>query len=220
MPVKSAIEVIPNFLDCGFHRRAPNAALRERLCPAGEKLVVHISNLRPVKQIDAVVRIFARIRERVTARLAIVGEGPDWAKAEELVRALDLSPHVEMIGETQDIVGLLSVADLFLLPSLQESFGLSALEAMACGVPVVASRVGGLPEVVVDGETGYLHPSDAIDLMAESAVRLLSDAGLHARMAAQAAKVAVERFSADRIVPQYEELYRRTARRPACPPEL
>jgi N-acetyl-alpha-D-glucosaminyl L-malate synthase BshA len=210
MPVKSAIEVIPNFLDCSFHRRAPNPALRARLCPAGEKLVVHISNLRPVKQIDAVVKIFARIRERVTARLAIVGEGPDWAKAEEAVRELGLSPHVEMIGETQDVVGLLSEADVFLLPSLQESFGLSALEAMACGVPVVASRVGGLPEVVDDGETGYLHPPDAIDLMAGSAIKLLSDAGLHARMSAQAAKTAVERFSADRIVPQYEDLYRRT----------
>ena len=163
------------------------------------------------------VRIFARIREQVTARLAIVGEGPDWAKAEELVRELVLSPHVEMIGETQDIVGLLSAADLFLLPSLQESFGLSALEAMACGVPVVASRVGGLPEVVVDGETGYLHPSDAIDLMAESAYTLLSDAGLHARMAAQAAKIAVERFSADRIVPQYAELYQRTVSRDPSP---
>jgi N-acetyl-alpha-D-glucosaminyl L-malate synthase BshA len=171
---------------------------------------VHISNLRPVKQVDAVVKIFARIRERVTARLAIVGEGPDWAKAEEAVRQLGLSPHVEMIGETQDVVGLLSEADVFLLPSLQESFGLSALEAMACGVPVVASRVGGLPEVVDDGETGYLHPADAIDSMADSAIRLLSDAGLHERMSAQAATIAVARFSADRIVPRYEELYQRT----------
>jgi N-acetyl-alpha-D-glucosaminyl L-malate synthase BshA len=157
-----------------------------------------------------VVKIFARVREQVDARLAIVGEGPDWAKADELVKELGLSTHVEMIGETQDIIGLLSEADLFLLPSLQESFGLSALEAMSCGVPVVASRVGGLPEVVADGETGYLHPPDAIDLMADSAVRLLSDIDLHARMSAQAAKTAVERFSADRIVPQYEELYRRT----------
>ena len=130
--------------------------------------------------------------------------------AEELVRELGLSPHVELIGETQDVVGLLSEADVFLLPSLQESFGLSALEAMACGVPVVASRVGGLPEVVVDGETGYLHPPDAVDLMADSAVKLLSDAGLHARVSAQAARVAAERFSADRIVPLYEELYQRT----------
>jgi N-acetyl-alpha-D-glucosaminyl L-malate synthase BshA len=212
MPVRSTIEVIPNFLDCAFHRRAPDPALRARLCPAGEKLVVHISNLRPVKQLDAVVRVFASIREQVRARLAIVGEGPERGKAEELVQELGLAPDVEMIGETQDVIGLLSAADLFLLPSLQESFGLSALEAMACGVPVVASRVGGLPEVVLDGETGYLHPPDRIDLMAESAVRLLSDARLHERMSANAARLAVERFSADRIVPQYEALYERVVR--------
>jgi N-acetyl-alpha-D-glucosaminyl L-malate synthase BshA len=210
MPVRSAIEVIPNFLDCAFHRRAPNPTLRARLCPAGEKLVVHISNLRPVKQVDAVVQVFARVRERVASRLAIVGEGPELGKAEELIRKLGLSAHVEMIGETDDVIGLLSEADVFLLPSLQESFGLSALEAMACGVPVVASSVGGLPEVVDDGETGFLHPHDRFDLMAESVVRLLSDADLHARMSARGANIVVERFSADRIVPQYEELYRRT----------
>ena len=209
MRVRSAIEVIPNFLDCTFHRRAPDAALRARLCPAGEKLVVHISNLRPVKQVDAVIRVFARIRERVDARLAIVGEGPERGKAEELMRELGVSPHVEMVGESEDVIGLLSEADLFLLPSLQESFGLSALEAMACGVPVVASRVGGLPEVVVEGETGYLHPPDRVDLMAESGVRLLSDTDLHARMSANAARLAVERFSADEVVPHYEALYQR-----------
>jgi N-acetyl-alpha-D-glucosaminyl L-malate synthase BshA len=210
MPVKSAIEVIPNFLDCDFHRRAPNPALRARLCPAGEQLVVHISNLRPVKQVDAVVQVFARVRERVAARLAIVGEGPELGKAEALIRELGLTEHVEMIGETDDVVGLLSEADVFLLPSLQESFGLSALEAMACGVPVVASCVGGLPEVVIDGETGFLHPHDRFDLMADSVVRLLSDADLHAGMSARGAKSVVERFSAGKIVPQYEELYQRT----------
>ena len=209
MRVTSAIEVIPNFLDCSFHRRVPDPALRARLCPAGEKLVVHVSNMRPVKQVDAVVKVFARIREQVAARLALVGEGPELAKAQELVTKLGLTPHVELIGEAQDVVGLLSAADLFLLPSLQESFGLSALEAMACGVPVVASRVGGLPEVVVDGVTGYLHPPDRIDDMAASAVTLLSDDALHARMAAEAARLAVERFSADKIVPLYEALYRR-----------
>lgn len=209
MPVKSDIVVIPNFLDCSFVRGEPDPLLRARLAAPEAKLVVHVSNLRPVKQVDAVVRVFAKIRERVPARLVIAGEGPELSRAEQLVRELKISRDVEMIGEAEDITALLSVADLFLLPSLQESFGLSALEAMASGVPVVASNVGGLPEVVVDGVTGCLHPPDRVDDMAESAVTILSDAALHARMAADGRRLAVERFSADRIVPMYEALYAR-----------
>ena len=212
MPVKSDIVVIPNFLDCDFHRRAPDPALRARFCAPNEKLVIHISNLRPVKQVDAVVRVFARIRERVAARLLIVGDGPELGRTEQLIEQLGVQAHVELIGESQDVIALLSVSDLFLLPSLQESFGLSALEAMSCGVPVVASKVGGLPEVVMDGVTGYLHPPDAVDRMAESAITMLSDSALHARMAADGVRLAVERFSASRIVPQYEALYERTLR--------
>ena len=214
MPVRSDIAVIPNFLDCDFHRRAPNAALRAEFCAPDEKLVAHISNLRPVKQVDAVVRVFARIRERVAARLLIVGEGPELGRIEQLMEQLGVSAHVELAGETQDVIGVLSVSDLFLLPSLQESFGLSALEAMACGVPVVASNVGGLPEVVTDGVTGFLHPPAAVDRMADSAIAILSDDALHARMAADAARLAVERFSASRIVPLYEALYERTLQAP------
>jgi L-malate glycosyltransferase len=210
MAVASQIVVIPNFLDCGWHRREPDAALRASLSPNNEKLVVHISNLRPVKQVDAVVRIFAHIRQRVPARLLIVGEGPERGKAMQLVRALELQPYVEMIGEAQDVVSLLSVADLFLLPSLQESFGLSALEAMACGVPVVASRVGGLPEVVEDGIAGFLHPPAAIEEMAASAIEILTEDQLHRQLAEAAERLAREKFSAGRIVPQYEALYRKT----------
>ena len=169
--------------------------------------MIHLSNLRPVKQVDAVVRVFARIRSRVRARLVIVGEGPDLGRAEQLIDELGIRADVELIGESQDVVGLLSVSDLFLLPSLQESFGLSALEAMACGVPVVASNVGGLPEVVTDGVTGFLHPPDHVAAMADSAITLLSDPALHARMAAEGARLAAERFSSDRIVPQYEAVY-------------
>ena len=214
MPVHSDIVVIPNFLDCSFHRRAPDAVLRGRFCPPDEKLVIHISNLRPVKQVDAVVRVFARIRERVAARLLIVGEGPELGRAEQLIDELGVAAQVELIGEAQDVVGLLSVSDLFLLPSLQESFGLSALEAMACGVPVVASNVGGLPEVVVDGVTGFLHPPADVERMADSATAILSDGALHARLAAEGVRLAMERFSADRIVPQYAALYERTLRQP------
>ena len=209
MPVKSDIAVIPNFLDCDFHRRAPDPALRARLGAPGDKLVIHVSNLRPVKQVDAVVRVFARIRERVPARLLIVGEGPELGRAEQLINELGVTAHVELIGEAQDVTGLLSISDLFLLPSLQESFGLSALEAMACGVPVVASDAGGLPEVVIDGVTGFLHPPKEVEPMAESAIRILSDPALHARMAAEGVRLATERFSASQIVPLYEELYER-----------
>jgi L-malate glycosyltransferase len=210
MPVRSEIAVIPNFLDCGFHQPRPDAALRARLCPpeSCQRLIVHVSNLRPVKQVEAVVRIFSRIRERIPSRLVIVGDGPELGKAAELVRELGLGPHVAMIGEAQDVVAILSVADLFLLPSRQESFGLAALEAMACGVPVVASRAGGLPEGIVDGVTGFLHPPEREDAMAESAIALLSNDEVHRRMSAEARRLAVERFSADRIVPAYEAFYR------------
>lgn len=207
MPVRSDIVVIPNFLDCSFHRRAPDPVLRAQFCPPDEKLVIHVSNLRPVKQVDAVVGVFARIRARLPARLLIVGEGPDLEKIVQLAAALGVSAHVEMIGEAQDVVALLSIADLFLLPSLQESFGLSALEAMACGVPVVASRVGGLPEVVDHGVTGYLHPPGDIEGMARSAIALLHDQARSTEMGKAGVRIARERFSAERIVPLYERVY-------------
>jgi len=213
MPVKSDIEVIPNFLDCSFHRRTPDPALRKRFCAPEEKLVIHISNLRPVKQVDAVVRIFARIKEQVPARLLIVGEGPELGKAEQLIQELGVKAHVELIGESQDVIALLSISDLFLLPSLEESFGLSALEAMACGVPVVAANVGGLPEVVVDGVTGFLHPPAYVAQMAASAIRILAEPALHFLMAEEGVRLATERFSASRIVPIYEALYERALAR-------
>jgi len=212
MPVTSDITVIPNFVDLEVYRRRPDPALGTRWSASGERLVMHLSNLRPVKQIDAVVRVFAQIRARVPARLLIGGEGPELGRAQQLIDELGLRDHVDLVGEAQDVVGLLSAADLFLLPSLQESFGLSALEAMACGVPVVASNVGGLPEVITDGVNGFLHPPDAVTQMAESAIQLLSDPELHRRMAAEGVRVAREKFSADQIVPQYEALYERALR--------
>ena len=213
MPVTRDITVIPNFVDLEVYRRRADPTLRTRWSASGERLVMHLSNLRPVKQIDAVVRVFARIRERVPARLLIGGEGPELGRAEQLIDDLGLRDHVDLVGEAQDVVSLLSAADLFLLPSLQESFGLSALEAMACGVPVVASNVGGLPEVISDGGNGFLHPPDHISQMGESAIQLLTDPELHGRMAAEGVRVAREKFSAAQIVPQYEALYEQMLRR-------
>jgi len=210
LKANSRIRVIPNFLDCDRFKRVFDAGLRERLCPAGQydALVVHLSNFRPVKRVDAVVKVFRRIRERVRARLVLAGEGPDSLKVQNQVEAYGLGPDVEILPPQEDVVPLLSVADLFLLPSLQESFGLAALEAMACEVPVVASRVGGLPEVIDDGTTGVLHPPDDLDAMAASAVHLLTDPAAHLSMAREGRWAANYRFCVSEVVPLYEALYR------------
>lgn len=207
--VRCEIRVIPNFLDCSIHRRLVTEGLRERFCPDEDcKLVIHVSNFRPVKRPDAVVEIFARIRREVPARLLLVGDGPEIGKVAHLVRELDLGADVFMLGEQDQVLPLLSVSDLFLLPSAQESFGLAALEAMACQVPVVVSRVGGLPEVVEHGVNGFTHPPDDLDAMAESGIRLLTDRRLHRRVAGAARRTVLQQFCSDRIVPMYEAYYR------------
>lgn len=169
--------------------------------------MIHVSNFRPVKRADAVIQIFKRIRDRIDARLLLVGEGPDLDRALRTARELGVSGQVDALGEQDQVQPLLSISDVMLLPSEQESFGLSALEAMACDVPVVASRVGGLPEVISHGETGFLHPPEDLDGMAESAVRLMTDQKLHDRVAAAGRRVVETKFCADRIVPRYEEFY-------------
>ena len=203
------IEVIPNFLDCGIHRRQDVGALRKRFVGADEntKIVIHISNFRPVKRIDAVMAIFDRIRKKVPSRLLLVGDGPELATAYRLARELGIAPFVHSLGAQEEVVPLLSIADLFLLPSAQESFGLAALEAMACEVPVIASRVGGLPEVIEHGTSGFLHPMEALDEMAESGVMLLSDAALHRKVASAACARVRSEFCAEKVVPMYERCY-------------
>jgi N-acetyl-alpha-D-glucosaminyl L-malate synthase BshA len=196
------ILVIPNFLDVTRFRRLDlprNDADRKRL--------VHVSNFRPVKRIGAVVEVFRRVRQQVPATLVLVGDGPELADARARIAAAGLEGDVEYAGERHDVVSLFATADLFLLPSATESFGLAALEAMACEVPVIASRVGGLPEVIEDGATGFLHAPDDLDGMVASAMRLLTDADLHRRMARAGRRTAADRFSADRIVPLYEQAY-------------
>ena len=169
--------------------------------------MVHVSNFRPVKRVPVVVDVFAAIREHVNARLLLVGEGPDLPLVQRRIHDLGLRSSVEILGEQEHLVPLLSEADLFLLPSSQESFGLAALEAMACEVPVVASRVGGLPEVIESGVSGFLHDVDDVAGMAASGVALLTDADLHARVANAGRRTVEEKFCADKIVPIYERYY-------------
>jgi L-malate glycosyltransferase len=209
LAVTSDIRVIPNFLNCAIHHRVEAPSARERLIgdPAA-RVVIHVSNFRPVKRVSSVVEIFARVCRSVSAHLLMVGDGPDLDAAAQLARELGLEHCVHFLGEQDQVLPLLSIADVFLLPSMQESFGLAALEAMACEVPVVASRVGGLPEVVYDGVTGYLCPLDAIDTMAERGVALLTDASLHASIVRAAAESVRTRFCTDRLVPLYEQAYR------------
>jgi N-acetyl-alpha-D-glucosaminyl L-malate synthase BshA len=201
------IEVIPNFIDCDKYRRMPVTDLRASLAPRGEKLLIHVSNFRPVKRVDVAMEVFARVRAQVPARLLLVGDGPDLGKVQRLASALGVADDVVVLGEQDPVIPLLSVADVFLLPSAQESFGLAALEAMACGVPVVASRVGGLSEVVDDGVSGCLHAADDVDGMARSVVELLTDEVLHGRMASAAEHSAHDRFCDTKIVPMYEAYY-------------
>jgi L-malate glycosyltransferase len=201
------IRVIPNFVDADIARRTDRSGLRASLANPDEKIVIHVSNFRPVKRVAAVVEIFRQIHAQVPSRLLMVGDGPDLAEASQCARAAELGDSVRFLGDQEQVVQLLSASDLFLMPSAQESFGLAALEAMACEVPVVASRVGGVPELVEDGVTGFLCPPDDLAAMARASVRLLTDEVLHARMAQAARKRAVERFTEARIVPMYEAFY-------------
>ncbi|HUR33307.1 MAG TPA: N-acetyl-alpha-D-glucosaminyl L-malate synthase BshA [Vicinamibacterales bacterium] len=206
--IVSDVRVIPNFIDCAKYQRRDTTALGDALGPPAQKRLIHVSNFRPVKRAAAVVEIFARVRRLCPARLLMVGDGPDVPDAIRTARALGVADDVAFLGEQDDVVSLLSASQVFLLPSAQESFGLAMLEAMACQVPVVASRVGGIPEVVEDGVSGFLHAPDDLDGMARSALALLTDEALHRRCADAAGRVAAEQFCDAKIVPAYEAYYR------------
>jgi N-acetyl-alpha-D-glucosaminyl L-malate synthase BshA len=209
LPRDMAIEVIPNFVDidkfCPPDERAkPAATAGSAMRP---RVLTHVSNFRPLKRLDDVVRIFAAVRAEIPSRLNLVGEGPERSRVEALVKSLGLADHVRFWGERGDLVEILQGSDVFLLPSETESFGLAALEAMACGVPVVASDVGGVSEVVADGETGFLAAVGDVASMAGHVRRLLSDETLRRRMSQAARHRAETCFRLVPAVDRYEAVY-------------
>jgi N-acetyl-alpha-D-glucosaminyl L-malate synthase BshA len=200
------IVVIPNFINRAEYFPPASAAARCRLGPVDHRILMHVSNFRPVKRVVDVVRVFAGVRKAMKATLVLVGDGPDRDVAQREAVKLGVKKDVRFMGRVDDVADVLRGADLFLLPSETESFGLAALEAMACGVPVIASRVGGLPEVMEDGVSGYLTPVGDVAAMTERAIDILKDTAR--REAMQRAAVArAGDFAAERIVPQYERLY-------------
>ncbi len=207
--ISKEIEVIPNFVDTRKYRRIPSKEIRERFAPHGEKVLIHTSNFRVVKRVPDVIRIFAEVRKKVPARLVLMGDGPDRSACEILVRELHLEDHVRFLGKQQELVPILSSADLMLMPSQSESFGLSGLEAMACEVPVVSSSVGGLPELQVHGETGYIAEIGDVDRMARYAIDLLTNDAKRKMFGDACRKRAVEHFDVRTIVNLYEDYYRR-----------
>ncbi len=200
------IAVIPNFVNLQEYHPL-EVKQRDGLCPAGHKLITHVSNFREVKRVKDVIRVFARIRRGMPATLLMIGDGPERDDAEREARELGVAADVRFLGRIDAVAPLLQQSDLFVLPTQSESFGLAALEAMACGVPVVGSRAGGLPEVIEDGVSGILEPPGSVEAMGRRALELLRDPARHHAMAASAAERA-RHYDADRIVPMYESLYR------------
>ncbi|MCA9836403.1 MAG: N-acetyl-alpha-D-glucosaminyl L-malate synthase BshA [Trueperaceae bacterium] len=207
MGVRRPIHVIPNAVDLQRFKPRTLPELRLRYAHPDEKLLVHISNFREVKRVEDVVRIFAGVSEHIGARLLMIGDGPDRHRSFELAGELGVSGRVAFLGSFPRIEELLSVTDLFLLPSSKESFGLAALEAMASGVPVIASDSGGIPEVVKNGITGFLHPVKDVTSMTESAIKLLSDTAMHHRFARAARERAETAFSESVVLPLYQKAY-------------
>jgi N-acetyl-alpha-D-glucosaminyl L-malate synthase BshA len=206
--VRNEIRVIKNFVNCDRYQPDEAKTGAAAYAPAGEKLLLHLSNFRPVKRTLDCVRILADVRQSVPAHLLMAGDGPDRGPAEHLARELKVERHVSFLGKQNHVERLIPLAHVLLMPSEMESFGLVALEAMACGVVPVATRVGGVPELITDGEDGFLEPVGDIAAQAARVVRLLTDDGLHYRMRKAGRWNASERFCSDKIIPQYEKYYR------------
>ncbi len=208
--IERPVQVVPNFVDCNVYGRATDRNLRRKFAGDDEGILIHISNFRPVKRVQDVIGIFALVRKNRKARLLMVGDGPERPKAEWLARTNGIADDILFVGKQNDMNQLLAVSDILLLPSELESFGLVALEAMSCEVPVIATRVGGIPEVVRDGVDGFLYDVGDIASMAAGCLSILKDTRLRENMGRAARDRATREFCASSIVVQYEDLYFRT----------
>ena len=204
---ESDIRVIPNFVDTDLFKPESNGEFRKAIAPNGEKILVHTSNFRPVKRVPDTIRIFEKVQKEIPSKLILVGDGPDRSECERLSRQLDLCDTVKFLGKQDGLVEILSSSDLFLIPSQSESFGLSALEAMACGLPVISSSVGGLPELVRHNETGFIAEIGDVDRMAKYALELLSNDKKYKLFSENSRQRAVNKFDKSKVVPLYEEYY-------------
>ena len=211
--IEKEIEVIQNFVDVKRFRRKPIDAFRKVIAPNGEKILMHASNFRKIKRVNDVVKIFYEVNKKVPSKLLLVGDGPERSSAEGLCRQLGLYDDMRFVGKQEQIEDILAIADLFLLTSEYESFGLAALEAMASGVPVVSTNAGGLPEINVQGKTGWLGNVGDVDTLSKMAISLLEDEKKLDEFKANALKQA-EKFDIENIVPKYEELYNRFLSKP------
>jgi len=206
---ESGIEVIPNFVDTELYRPKENGDFRKHIAPDGEKILIHISNFRPVKRVTDTIRILEKVLLEIPAKLILVGDGPDRSECERLCRQLGLFEKVKFLGKQDGLVEILNSADVFLIPSQSESFGLAALEAMACGLPVVSSSVGGLPELIRHNETGFIAEIGDIDRMAKYVVELLSNDRKYKLFSENSRNRSVSKFDKSIVVPLYEEYYKR-----------
>jgi len=215
--VKNKIEVIYNSVNCDVYYRNTEIAdqLRKEYAPNGQRVLVHLSNFRPVKRVNDVIEIFDRVRKKIPSRLLLIGDGPDRSVAEWSAVQKGIHDDVLFLGKQDQIYEKLSIADIMLLPSELESFGLAALEAMACEVVPISTRAGGMPEVIDHGSTGYLADVGDVETMSRYAIELLSDENRLREMGKRARAVAMERFCATKIVKQYEDFYRRILERSA-----
>jgi len=209
-PIEKEIQVIPNFVDAHRFRKTNKEHFKKMLAPSGERILAHVSNFRKVKRVEDVLEVFQRVRSAIPSKLLMIGDGPERQHAEDLCRKLGVCNDIRFLGKQDQMEEILNITDLFLLPSQYESFGLAALEAMACGVPVISSNAGGLPEININGKTGFLSEVGDVDSMAEHALYILGDDDRLLTFKQNALEQA-DNFSIAKILPQYEALYEQVA---------